>query len=137
MRGASTRGLGRIVLNGERITGDSRPGEVITYTLTPEEIAQRYGPPVEAERPKANVFRSESREKREVEKVSGEELRTEAGGAQIAQEPKPETKICKKCGEEKPAESFRGRNMVCRTCERADNLERYHAKKAKSEAKRS
>ena len=36
---------GPSVRNGDRVTGDARPSEVITYQLPPEEIAARYGPP--------------------------------------------------------------------------------------------
>lgn len=84
------------VRNGDIIQGDTRPGEVITYQLAAEELA-RYGPPAEAKRRRALDISKWQR----------------GGNRDMADK----TKTCRKCGEDKPAESFRPGWAICNDCQ--------------------
>ena len=125
------------VRNGDRITGDARPGEVVTYRLTPEEIAARYGPPVEKEKTKQpfvlpdEAWRQTKKEEASmaVKMTEQEASRMKETADRIAPTTRPAknrqgegkaapTKRCSKCGREKPLDAFTPNQSWCRECKR-------------------
>lgn len=136
------------VRNGDRMTGDARPGEVVTYRLTPEEIAARYGPPAAVEKRPLALARGAwkrqtqkgetkmavkmteqetSRMKETADRIAPITRHAESSQGEGKAVP---TKRCSKCGRKKPLDAFTPNQSWCRECKREYERQKRAAAKA-------
>lgn len=136
------------VRNGDIIQGDTRPGEVVTYRLSAEELA-KYGPPAAA-KPKMALdvdtwppkkggddkdmaIKMSEREAINMRDTADRLAPVTYQAAKAVQQSEPDqtavsatTKHCNKCGEDKPMNAFSARGAWCKDCRKAYDAERMH-----------